>query len=299
MKPTSAGEALTLGTQRLASLPTARRDAELLLLHTLGRDRAWLLAHPEAEITSTQLAQFERLLARRARHEPIQYITGQQEFFGLTLRVTPGVLIPRPETEHLVETALARIPPDRIPDQPTRILDVGTGSGAIAIAIAAHRPHAAVTAVDLSPAALAIARENAAAHHVAIRFIESDLLAALPNENFDLILSNPPYVPASDELEPQVRDFEPHSALFAGESGLDIYRRLIPQAHHALVSGGWLLMEIGHGRQPALSGLLTGWQNLSFIPDLQGIPRVVIAQKPQLAGPCPPAGKMAGSLNSE
>jgi release factor glutamine methyltransferase len=280
MKSTSAGEALTLGTQRLAGLPTARRDAELLLLHTLHRDRAWLIAHPETEMPPAQLAQFETLLARRARHEPIQYITGQQEFFGLTLRVTPDVLIPRPETEHLVEAALARIPPDQITDQPTRILDVGTGSGAIAIAIAAHRPHAAVTAVDLSPAALAVARVSAATHHVAIRFIESDLLAALPNENFDLIVSNPPYVPTSDQLEPQVRDFEPHAALFAGESGLDIYRRLIPQAHHALAPNGWLLMEIGHGQQPSLTQLLAGWRNLTLLPDLQGIPRVVIAQKP-------------------
>lgn len=280
MKPTSAGEALTLAAQRLACLPTARRDAELLLLHTLGRDRAWLLAHPEAEIVPAQFAEFESLLARRARHEPIQYITGRQEFFGLPLRVTPDVLIPRPETEHLVEAALARIPADPITDHPVRILDVGTGSGAIAIAIAAHRPHAAVTAADISPAALAIARENAAAHHAAIRFVESDLLAALPNEKFDLILSNPPYVSASDQLEPQVRDFEPHSALFAGASGLDIYRRLIPQAQSALVSGGWLLMEMGHGQQAALTRWLAGWQNLSFVPDLQGIPRVVIAQKP-------------------
>lgn len=276
MAPISAAEALRLGAQRLTAFASARRDAELLLLHTLHRDRAWLLAHPEAEIPPAQLAHYDKLLARRARHEPIQYITGQQEFFGLTLRVTPDVLIPRPETEHLVEAALARISPGH----PMRILDVGTGSGAIAIAIAAHRPQAAVTAADISPAALAVARENAATHHVAIRFIESDLLAALPNEKFDLILSNPPYVPASDELEPQVHEFEPHSALFAGESGLDIYRRLIPQAHHALVPGGWLLMEIGHGQQPSLTQLLAGWQNVAFVPDLQGIPRVAIAQKP-------------------
>ena len=280
MKSTSAGEALTLGNQRLASLPTARRDAELLLLHTLQRNRAWLLTHPEAEIAPTQLARFETLLERRARHEPIEYITGQQEFFGLTLRVTPAVLIPRPETEHLVEAALARIPPDPITGHPTRILDIGTGSGAIAIAIAAHRPHAAVTAVDLSPAALAVASENAATHHVAIRFVESDLLTALPAETFDLILSNPPYVPATDQLESQVRDYEPHSALFAGPSGLDVYRRLIPQARAALVPGGWLLMEIGYGQQPSLTQLLAGWQHVDFVPDLQGIPRVVIAQKP-------------------
>lgn len=281
MKLTSAAEAVTQGAQRLAALPTTRRrDAELLLLHTLQRDRAWLLAHPEAEITSEQLAEYESLIARRARYEPIQYLTGQQEFYGLALRVTPAVLIPRPETEHLVEAALGLIPPDPITDHPARILDVGTGSGAIAIAIAAHRPRAAVTAADISPAALAVARENAATHHVAIRFVESDLLTALRDEQFDLILSNPPYVPGSDQLEPQVRDFEPHSALFAGESGLDIYRRLIPQAQSALVPGGWLLMEIGHGQRESLAGLLAGWHNVSFVSDLQGIPRVVIAQKP-------------------
>ncbi len=270
-------EALQSAAQRLAALPTAGRDAELLLLHILQHNRAWLLAHPEAELAPDQQTLYESLLGRRARHEPIQYITGQQEFFGLTLRVTPAVLIPRPETEHLVEAALARIPKNT----PTRVLDVGTGSGAIAIAIAAHRPRAAITAVDLSPAALAVARENAATHSLEnrIRFIESDLLAALPNEHFDLILSNPPYVPANEPLEPQVRDFEPHSALFAGESGLDIYRRLVPQAANALVPGGWLLMEIGHSQQPALAKLLAGWQNLSFVPDLQGIPRIAVAQK--------------------
>lgn len=267
-------EALQSAAHRLAALPTARRDAELLLLHTLHRDRAWLLTHPEAEIPPAQLAAYESLLTRRAHHEPVQYITGRQEFFGLTLRVTPDVLIPRPETEHLVEAALNLIPQD----SPSRVLDVGTGSGAIAIAIAAHRHHAAITAADISPAALAVARENAAAHHAAIRFIESDLLAALPNENFDLILSNPPYVPATDTLEPQVQNFEPHSALFAGESGLEIYRRLIPQAQSALVPGGWLLMEIGHDQRESLTHLLANWQNLQFIPDLQGIPRVAIAQ---------------------
>lgn len=278
MSPTSTREALTIAAQRLAPLASARRDAELLLLHILQHDRAWLLTHPEAEITPEQLARFQAALDRRASHEPIQYITGRQEFFGLTLRVTPDVLIPRPETEHLVEAALDRIPAN----SPARILDVGTGSGAIALAIAAHRPHAAVTAVDTSPAALAIARENASALHLAdrIRFVESDLLSAIPSESFDLILSNPPYVPANEPLEPQVLHFEPHQALFAGKSGLDIYRRLIPQAQKSLAPNGWLLMEIGHGQQESLAQLLARSQNLAFVPDLQGIPRVVIAQNP-------------------
>lgn len=289
MSSTSTREALTLGAQRLAPLATARRDAELLLLHTLQQDRAWLLTHPEAPIPPTQLAQYKTLLNRRARHEPIQYITGRQEFYGLTLRVTPDVLIPRPETEHLVEAALDRIPANTPARIPTRILDVGTGSGAIALAIAAHRPHAAVTAVDQSPAALAIARENAAAHHLTsrIRFLQSNLLGAIPAEPFDLILSNPPYVPANEPLEPQVLHFEPHQALFAGPSGLDIYRRLIPQARKSLAPNGWLLMEIGHGQQESLTQLLAGWQNIHFVPDLQGIPRVVIAQKPPTSAQTP------------
>lgn len=272
-------EALQSASQRLAALDTARRDAELLLRHVLGRDHAWLLAHPEAEITPEHLTHYENLLARRARNEPIQYILGQQEFYGLALHVTPDVLIPRPETEHLVEAALARIPAD----QPTRVLDVGTGSGAIAIALAARLPHATITAVDASAAALAVARKNTAHHHLEnqIRIVKSDLLSAVPGETFDVIVSNPPYVSVKENLEPQVRHFEPHFALFAGESGLEIYRRFIPQAEKALVPGGWLLMEIGYGQQDSLTTLLAGWKNLSFLPDLQGIPRVVIAQKPE------------------
>jgi release factor glutamine methyltransferase len=268
---------LDQATQRLAGLPTARRDAELLLLQVLGRDRAWLLAHPGETLTAAQAAQYESWILRRAAHEPVQYIVGEQEFWGLRLRVTPDVLIPRPETEHLVETALARLPEG----EAVRVADIGTGSGAIAIALAVSRPRAQVTALDLSAAALQIARENAAAHAVAghVRFLESDLLAAVRGERFAMIVSNPPYVPASEVLERQVRDFEPHTALFAGTEGLDVYRRLIPEAAEALEPGGWLLMEIGHGQRAALADLMRSWKDVSFVDDLQGIPRVAVARK--------------------
>lgn len=262
---------------RLAGLPAARRDAELLLLRVLDRNRAWLLTHPEATLTPEQAAQYESWIARRATHEPVQYIVGEQEFWRLRLRVTPDVLIPRPETEHLVEATLERLKLD----QAARIADICTGSGAIAVAIAVDRLLAQVTALDLSTAALKVARENAAKHGVAerIRFFESDLLAAMSGERFEMIVSNPPYVPATEILEPQVAEFEPHTALFAGAEGLDIYRRLIPEAWEALEPGGWLLMEMGHGQRAALEQLLQGWADIDFVDDLQGIPRVAIARK--------------------
>ena len=270
--------ALAHGTTLLAHLPTARRDAELLLLHSIGKDRAYLLTHPDTELTPRQQSVYERWLARRANHEPIQYIIGEQEFYGLTLHVTPDVLIPRPETEHLVEALLQRVPHN----QPLRIADIGTGSGAIAIALAHNLPNATITALDNSPAALAIARQNAERHNLAnrVRFLESDLLDAVANERFDAIVSNPPYVPDSEILEPQVRNFEPRNALYAGPSGLDIYQRLIPQAWQSLNPQGWLLMEIGNSQQPALTQLLAPWSEVDFIHDLQQIPRVAIARRP-------------------
>jgi len=270
-------QALDRATYLLPERPTARRDAELLLLHVLGRDRAWLLAHSEAELTPEQAQQYESWIARRARHEPVQYIVGEQEFFGLAMRVTPAVLIPRPETEHLVEALLQRVPNDA----PLRICDVGTGSGAIAVALAHARPRAQVTALDISTPALDIARQNAEFHGVAerVRFLESDLLSAVHGERFDAVVSNPPYVAESEVLETQVRDYEPHAALYAGETGLEVYRRLVPEAHEALVPGGWLLLEIGHGQREALSELLAEWDGVEFVDDLAGIPRVAIARR--------------------
>jgi release factor glutamine methyltransferase len=264
----------------------AARDAELLLLHTLQISRATSIAYPDRELTQDEQSRYEDSIVRRLRHDPIQYITGQQEFYGLTLHVTPAVLIPRPETEHLVEAVLNLLPAN----QPLKIADIGTGSGAIAIALAVHLPQAGIAALDISTAALKVAAGNAREHAVAnrITFLESDLLSALNesedpgSHNLDAIVSNPPYIPESDRttLHPQVRDHEPATALFAGDTGLDIYRRLIPQAAAALKPGGLLAMEIGFGQQSALTELLAGWQNLSFLNDLQQIPRVVLARRP-------------------
>lgn len=257
----------------------ARRDAEALLLHLLNRDRAWLIAHAydalPAEEASCYIAQIERRLSG----EPIQYITGETEFYGRLFRVNPSVLIPRPETEHLIEKALALAPAFPAP----RIVDVGSGSGAIAVTLAAELPLAQISSIDISPAALAVARANAALHQVAVRFLEGDLLAPVATEQFEFVVSNPPYVPTTDRdtLSVEVRDHEPALALFADADGLSIYRRLIPAAHATLVPGGWLLLEIGYGQSEAIAALLTasGFAQISFTPDLQGIPRVAAAQK--------------------
>ena len=268
--------ALLSGTSELDFLASGRRDAELLLMRVLGRDHAWLMTHADGELSAEQLSQFGNWVARRARQEPVQYILGETEFYGLTLRVTPAVLIPRPETEHLVEAVLARVRRDAA----VRICDVGTGSGAIAVALAHALPLARVMAVDLSAAALDVARENAERHGVAerVRLVESDLLHAVRGERFDVVVSNPPYVAEGEVLEAQVREYEPREALFAGPTGMEIYPRLIPEAWEVLAPGGWLLMEIGHGQREALAELLMGWDGVEFVADLQGIPRVAIAQ---------------------
>jgi release factor glutamine methyltransferase len=280
----------------------ARRDAETLLLHHTGKSRAWLLAHLKDDFGGCAAIGYAALIDRRRRGEPIQYITGEAEFYGLLFRVTPDVLIPRPETEHLVEQAIALARPgcpihaqpyrawvgkrERPQSTSCRILDIGTGSGAIAIALAHNLPNAQITATDVSAAALAIACENAERNQVSsrIRFLQGDLLAPVAGEFFDLIVSNPPYVSNSDRntLAIEVRDHEPALALFAGNDGLDIYRRLIPAAFKSLVPGGCLLLEIGFGQEPAIRGLLTsaGFQNIDFHPDLQSIPRVAVAQRP-------------------
>ena len=278
-------QALTAAASQLATdehlRATAARDAELLLLHTLQIPRVTLLAHPDREVTAEQHTLYRASIARRLQHEPIQYITGQQEFYGLLLEVTPAVLIPRPETEHLVEAVLAHLPKD----VPLQIADIGTGSGAIAIALAVHLPRAEITALDLSPEALAVAAANAREHNVAhrIHLLQSDLFSAVnqSSQSFDAVVSNPPYVPESDRatLHPQVRDHEPAAALFAGPDGLDLYRRLIPQAHAALKPNGLLALEIGHGQRKALAALLETWREVAFVDDLQQIPRVALARK--------------------
>lgn len=268
-----------------ASKIILRRDAETLVLHITGRDRAWLLAHPEHELTPSQADAYSGLVARRATAVPLQYLTGHQEFFGLNLLVTPHVLIPRPETELLVEAVMAWV------GQHTKhasLVDVGTGSGAIALALATQLPTAEIWALDISPDALNVAEANARRHHLSdrVHFRQSDLLAAL-NQNLgqdrpvDVIVSNPPYVPTGDakDMQPEVRDYEPHLALFAGEDGLAIYRRLIPQAWTALRSGGLLAMEIGYGQRPDLEKLLADWCEVNFLDDYAGIPRIALGQR--------------------
>ena len=277
-------QALSSATDRLAGrndlAPTAHRDAELLLLHALALPRTTIYSHPGRLLSEKEQAIYAGVIGRRLASEPVQYITGIQDFFGLAFEVGPGVLIPRPETELLVEAALDRLPRN----QPTKILDVGTGTGAIAIALASRLQLAQLTAVDLSAAALEIARRNIRRYNFEdrIELLQSDLLEDLQGAaRFDAILSNPPYVPQRDraEMHPQVRDYEPALALFAGTDGLEIYRRLIPQARSALSQRGLLAMEIGYGQRGAVGELLAGWNGVQFLDDLQGVPRVAIARR--------------------
>jgi release factor glutamine methyltransferase len=259
---------------------SSRMNAETLLMFVLGVDRAYLYAHPERKLTGEEENRYNATITERASGKPSQYITGHQEFWGLDFIVTPAVLIPRPETEHIIETVLELAQERAF----RRIADIGTGSGCIAIALAREFPQAEFTAVDISRDALEIARANAARHQVdhRVTFLESDLLAALPQNAFDLVVSNPPYVGEHerDKVQKQVRDFEPKVAVFSGEQGLDIYRRLIPQARAALVPCGTLVMEMGFSAEQAVRDLLLGWDNVSVTHDLQGIPRVIAAQKP-------------------
>ncbi len=283
--PMTIRQALSSATDRLAErndlAPTAHRDAELLLLHALALPRTTIYSHPGRLLNRKEQTSYAATIERRLAFEPVQYITGTQEFFGLAFEVGPGVLIPRPETELLVEAALDRLPRD----QPIEILDVGTGTGAIAIALASRLPQAKITAVDLSATALEIAGRNVRRYNFEdrIELLESDLLESLQTSEsrFDAILSNPPYVPQGDraEMHPQVRDYEPALALFAGRDGLEIYRRLIPQAKAALRKRGLLAMEIGYRHREAIGELLAGWNGVQFLDDLQGIPRVAVARK--------------------
>jgi release factor glutamine methyltransferase len=258
----------------------AHQDAETLLLHLIGRDRAFLMAHPGEILTAEGAVRYYALIKRRQGGEPIQYIIGETEFYGLPFAVTPAVLIPRPETEHLVEKVLSHAAGFARP----RIVDVGTGSGAIAVALAKGLPQATVTAIDLSAAALAVARRNAGRNGVLerIRFLEGDLLAPVAEECFDFVVANPPYVPSGDRasLAVEVRDYEPGLALFAGNDGLEVYRRLIPAAFTVLAPGGFVALEIGFGQSKDVAGLLAdaGFEQIEFVADLQGIPRVVCAQ---------------------
>jgi release factor glutamine methyltransferase len=265
-------------------VPSPRLNAELLLMFTLNCDRAFLYAHPERELTAGEAARYESALAERARGVPAQYITGHQEFWGMDFIVTPAVLIPRPETEHLVETILELLNPATA----LHLADVGTGSGCIALALAKELPQAEIHATDISPAALEIARANAARHQLETRvqFHEADLLAPFAPNSFDFIVSNPPYVGESeeDQVQLEVRKFEPRTAVFAGPTGIEVIARLIPQAHAALRPGGWLILEISAAIAPHVARLLESreqsWDDVHIAPDLQSIPRVARARKP-------------------
>ena len=294
---------------RVASFTLA---AEILLLHVLGRDRTWIYAHPEETVSDAEAQRYVALLARRTAGEPTQHLTGKQEFWGLEFEVTPEVLIPRPETEHVIEVALDRLAlrevraglPNKNDGAGLRIADVGTGSGCIAVALAKELPGAGLVAVDVSAAALAVARRNAVRHGVAerIQFVEgnvfqelgkSDTLAqhAAPLQRavtaddllLDLIVSNPPYVGRreAETLAREVRDHEPELALYGGEEGYELYGELIRQATEHLKPGGILVLELGHNSLPSVEPLLDSarWTNVGVTRDLAGIPRVIAAER--------------------
>jgi len=280
---------------RAERVPSHTLAAELLLMHLLGRDRAWLYAHPEEALDPAITARYLELVAERASGVPTQYLTGKQEFWGLEFEVTPAVLIPRPETEHLVEVVLERLGPKRS-REPLRIADVGTGSGCLAIALARELPSAHVIATDISSTALAVARRNAVRHGVSerIQFVQCNLLEAfsgaqpavpqrLDDSTFDLIVSNPPYVGRDerDHLQCEVREHEPGEALFGGECGHELYASLIDQSRRLLLApGGLLVLELGYNslkRVSAFVGAASGWMHVGVTRDLAGIPRVLVA----------------------
>jgi len=254
-----------------SGLPAA--EARLLLVHGLRADRGWVAAHGDDPLPESGSRHIEALLARRRAGEPIAYITGEREFYGLTLAVNPHVLIPRPETEHVVEQVLDIVRGRTAP----RILDLGTGSGAIAIAIAHERPDAEVWASDESTAALAVASGNATRHAVTVRFARGDWFAALGDECFDVIASNPPYVPEGDpHLAAGDLRFEPRAALSGGSDGLDCILSIVSAARTHLVPGGWLVFEHGYDQAPACVRVLEelGYSSVSDAMDLSGLPRV-------------------------
>ena len=277
-------DALASAISRLgaASVPSPRVNAELLLMFTLECDRAYLHAHPERKLSADEQRRYGQALTEREHGMPAQYITGHQEFWGMDLIVTPAVLIPRPETEHVIETVLSCVGRAPSPAALLRLVDVGTGSGCIALALAKELPHAEIHATDISPAALEIARANAARHQLEdrIQFHQVDLLQGLERGKFDLVVSNPPYVGESeaDQVQLEVRKYEPRNAVFAGATGLEVIERLIPQAHESLKAEGWLVMEISGTIAERVRELLVGWKDVRITNDLQGIPRVAAAR---------------------
>jgi len=290
----------SVGQLRDAHVPSFTLAAEILLLHALERDRTWLYAHPEECVPDAIAERFQALIARRATGEPTQYLTGKQEFWGLEFEVTPDVLIPRPETEHVIEVALDRLALREVRagraqmtlGEELLIADIGTGSGCLAIALAKELPGAMVYATDISPSALVVARRNAVRLAVAerIQFVECHLLEGLESSvtshqlaRMDLIVSNPPYVGRreSETLPIEVRRHEPEGALYGGEEGYELYADLISQAARNLKPGGILVLELGHNSLPAVRPLLDAptWANVGVTNDLAGIPRVIAAER--------------------
>jgi release factor glutamine methyltransferase len=270
-------EALRQGTRLLeqAGIPAARLNAEVLLAHAAGHDRAWLYAHGDEELIELWWIHYGRYLHERLSGKPTQYITKRQEFYGREFLVTPDVLIPRPETEHLVEAAIEKLAPGAGP-----VIDVGCGSGAIAISVALETG-AAVIGSDISVAALRVADRNRRRWNAQVQLVASDVLSAFRDGCSAMILSNPPYVPESNKevTQREVRDYEPHIALFGGPDGFDLYRRLIADAARVLRPGGWLLMEIAYNASGRIRDILgSSWRDVEIRTDLAGLPRVALAR---------------------
>ncbi len=267
-------------------MTTARQDAELLLCSILKKDRAWLFTHSDEPLDSGNEPLFSNAIERRSRREPLQYIVGNQEFWGLDFSVTPEVLIPRPETELLVESALKIL--KNVPH--CSVIDVCTGSGCVAVSLAHELPGSRIFALDTSGRALDVARQNARKHAVTerIRFLEGDLFKPLEEldlrATFDVITANPPYIPSGDlpALQPEVRDYEPQVALIAGPRGTEIHERIIHEARHFLKHGGSLIMEMGLGQADALVRIVAesgSYGDPEVLKDLAGIDRVFIARR--------------------
>jgi release factor glutamine methyltransferase len=257
-----------------AGIAVSRLTAEVLLSHAMHAERVYFFAHPERELSEVEWLHYGRYLHERLGGKPTQYITHHQEFYGRDFRVTPDVLIPRPETEHVVEVALELARGART------VLDIGTGSGALAITLRLEMG-AETWATDISPTAATVAADNAARLGAPANIVVCDLMEAMAAGTMDLIVSNPPYVPLTQRegLQREVRDFEPHVALFAGQTGFELYDRIVADAPRVLRPGGWLIMELGFTTLDHVQALLAGWDSLRVVPDLAGIPRVIAARR--------------------
>ena len=267
-------EAIKKAEWRLQAIPEPRLDAEYLLAEALHTSRLMMLIDKSRALTAAEEEAFERMVARREQREPLQYILGSQSFMGFSFKTDPRALIPRNDTEALCEEALRHIQPG------DRVLDLCTGTGALGIAIKKLCPTAAVTATDISEAALSLAKENAMALRAEVRFLQGDLFAPVASEAFDVIVSNPPYIPEAlrGHLQAEVEK-EPALALFAGEDGLDFYRRIAREAPPRLLPQGWLCLEVGDGEAEAVAALLKAdFESVRILPDLNGLDRVVSGQ---------------------